>query len=440
MPSPSLSLFGVIHADRPAKVRAELDEFAADADALFIERPETEITLRTFGRVAARTPTFLLGMFVQLVAFVPLYVLLHREYDEAEAIAVRRVAADRGLPVHEVDDHPVLYMSRAGPRWILANWAALAALAYAFGTAFAALAGLLVFSVGATLLTKWLDRRLWLVAAIPATVGPFALAAANGLVSIFPVAGVLVFYAASAGLLNEYRNSHMLERISTISGREGYDRACLVTGKAHVAGLAGLAADADLAVSRVHVSRWLRRSDDVTDDPDPEEFGGSSPLGWLTTAFGLRRPEPARGTETAVFGRRIVAAIVDLGGAAVASVVGGLAFGVVGAVVVGGAGFLAVGDSAITASVVVGLVVAPPLYYLVFEATLGRTPGKWLLGLVVVAGDGSPVSRRAVLVRNLLRPLDLLVCYALGFVVMLATDRAQRLGDAAADTVVVRTE
>lgn len=440
MPSPSLSLFGVLHVDRPAKVRAELDEFAADADALFIEQPETEVTLRTWGRVAARTPTFFLGMLLQLVVLVPLYALLHREFDEAEAIAVRRVAADRDLPVHEVDDHPALYMSRAGPRWILANWVALAALAYAFGTTLAVLVGLLVAAVGATLLTKWLDRRLWLVAAIPATVGPFALAATEGLVSIYPVAALLVFYAVSAGLLNEYRNSHMLERISAVSGREGYDRACLVTGKAHVAGLAGLAADAEFALSRIHVSRWLRRSDDVTDDPDPEEFGGSSPLGWLTTAFGLRHPDPERGTETEVFGRRIVAAIVDLVGAAVASVVGGLAFGIVGAVVVGGADVLAVGDSAITASVVVGLVASPPLYYLVFEATLGRTPGKWLLGLVVVAGDGSPVSRRAALVRNLLRPLDLLVFYALGFVSMLATDRAQRLGDAAADTVVVRTE
>ncbi len=432
MPSPSLSLFGVLHADRPAKVRAELDEFAADADALFIEQPETEITLRTWGRVAARAPTFFLGMLVQLVAFVPLYAVLHREYDEAEAIAVRRVAADRELPVHEVDDHPALYMSRAGPRWMLANWVALAALASVFGRSLAALVGLLGVAVGATLLAQWLDRRLWLVAAIPATVGTFALAATEGLVSIYPVTALLVFYAASAGLLNGYRNSHMLDRVSTISEREGYDRACLVTGKAHVAGLVGLAADADLALSRVHVSRWLRRSDDATDDPDPEEFGGSSPLGWLTTAFGLRHPDPARGTETEVFGRRIVAAIVDLLGAAAAGVVGAVAFGVVAV--------LALGDSATIRPLVVGFAVSPAGYFLAFEATLGRTPGKWLLGLVVVAGDGSPVSRRAVLVRNLLRPLDLLVFYALGFVAMLATDRAQRIGDAAADTVVVRTE
>jgi uncharacterized RDD family membrane protein YckC len=432
MPSPSLSLFGVLHADRPAKVRAELDEFVADADALFIEQPETEVTLRTWGRVAARTPTFFLGMLLQLVAFVPLYAILHREFDEAEAIAVRRVAADRDLPVHEVDDHPALYMSRAGPRWILANWVALAALAYLFEATLAVLVGLLVLSVGAMSLAQRVDRRLWLVAAIPATVGPFALAATEGLVSIYPVAALLVFYSASAGLLNEYRNSHMLDRISAVSGREGYDRTCLVTGKAHVAGLAGLAADAEFALSRIHVSRWLRRSDDVTDDPDPEQFGGSSPLGWLTTAFGLRRPEPARGTETEVFGRRIVAAIVDLLGAAVAGVVGAVAFGVVAV--------LALGDSATIRPLVVGFAVSPAVYFLAFEATLGRTPGKWLLGLVVVAGDGSPVSRRAVLVRNLLRPLDLLVFYALGFVSMLATDRAQRLGDAAADTVVVRTE
>ncbi|WP_128478709.1 RDD family protein [Halorussus pelagicus] len=432
MAPPTLSLFGVLHADRPAKVRAELADFADDADALFIEQPETEITLRTFGRVALRTPTFFLGMLLQIVAFEPLYALLHREYDEAEAIAVRRVAADRDLPVHEVDDHPALYMSRAGPRWILANWLALAAFAYAFGTALAALVGVLAVAVGATVLTQWLDRRLWVVAAIPATVGPFAFAATNGLFSIYPITAVLIFVGASAGLLTEYRNGHMVDRVSVISEREEYERACLVTGKAHLAGLLDLAADADLSISRMHVSRWLRTSDDVTENPDSESFGGRSPVGWFTTAFGLTRPDPKRETETDVFGQRMVAAILDLAFAAVSGVVGSFVFAV-GVVLV-------LGESASVPALVVGMVVSPLLYFLVWEASLGRTPGKWLLGLVVVSEDGSPASFSSVLARNLLRPLDFAPFYVLGFLSMLATDRAQRVGDMAAGTVVVSAE
>ncbi|UPV76580.1 RDD family protein (plasmid) [Halorussus limi] len=430
MSSPALSLFGVLHADRPAKVRAELDDFAADADALFVEQPETEVTVRTLGRVAARTPTFFLGMLLQLALFLPVYVVLHRAYDEAEAIAVRRVAEERGLPVHEVDDHPVLYMSRAGARWMLVNWAALAALAAFYRTTFLAFAGLLTAAIGTTLAARRLDRRLWLVVAIPATAGTLAFAATSGLLPTGLLLGPLLVYLGSTGAINEHRNEHLLERVSALSRREGYERPCLVTGKAHMTGLLELASDADLSVSRMHVSRWLRPSDDVTESPDPESFGGGSALGWFTTAFGLTRPTPRRGTETDVFGQRTVAALLDLVFAAVAGVVGGFAFAVVAVV--------ALGDGATLGALAAGVALSPWLYFLVWEATLGRTPGKWLFGLVVVAEDGSPASRRAVFVRNLLRPLDFAPFYVLGFLSMLATDRAQRIGDVVADTVVVR--
>jgi uncharacterized RDD family membrane protein YckC len=68
------------------------------------------------------------------------------------------------------------------------------------------------------------------------------------------------------------------------------------------------------------------------------------------------------------------------------------------------------------------------------EARYGRTLGKHLEGLVVTDADGSPASGRACLLRNLLRPVDFLVFYLLGFVFVLATDRDQRLGDLVAGT------
>ena len=69
----------------------------------------------------------------------------------------------------------------------------------------------------------------------------------------------------------------------------------------------------------------------------------------------------------------------------------------------------------------------------------GQSIGKWLVGLRVVGTDGSALSARASLVRSLLRLIDALpTSYLVGFVVMIASRRRQRLGDFAAGTVVVR--
>lgn len=77
-------------------------------------------------------------------------------------------------------------------------------------------------------------------------------------------------------------------------------------------------------------------------------------------------------------------------------------------------------------------------YYFVGEAAGGRTPGKQMVGLRVVRTDGTPAGPGPILVRTLLRLVDSLpALYLVGFVVMLATGRQQRLGDLAAQTHVV---
>jgi uncharacterized RDD family membrane protein YckC len=69
----------------------------------------------------------------------------------------------------------------------------------------------------------------------------------------------------------------------------------------------------------------------------------------------------------------------------------------------------------------------------------GQTIGKRRAGLRVIGPDGEPARFIAVLIRNLLRPVDLLPgTYALGFVMMFLTPSSQRLGDLAAGTYVVR--
>ncbi len=78
-------------------------------------------------------------------------------------------------------------------------------------------------------------------------------------------------------------------------------------------------------------------------------------------------------------------------------------------------------------------------YMVLFEVlNQGCSPGKQLLGLQVVRGDGTPVGWGASLLRNLLRLIDMLpLGYATGLLACLASPRFQRLGDLAADTLVI---
>lgn len=68
----------------------------------------------------------------------------------------------------------------------------------------------------------------------------------------------------------------------------------------------------------------------------------------------------------------------------------------------------------------------------------GRTVGKALLGIVVVAVDGTPVTFLSAVIRNVVRLVDALPgVYLVGIVAVLATSRNQRVGDLAAGTLVV---
>ena len=69
----------------------------------------------------------------------------------------------------------------------------------------------------------------------------------------------------------------------------------------------------------------------------------------------------------------------------------------------------------------------------------GQTPGKRLLKLRVVDANGLRLDASQIIIRNLLRPADMLpVFYLLGGIVSVCHRYGQRLGDIAAGTVVVR--
>ena len=82
-------------------------------------------------------------------------------------------------------------------------------------------------------------------------------------------------------------------------------------------------------------------------------------------------------------------------------------------------------------------------YFLLFELFRdGQTPGKRALRLRVLHSSGQPVSVRGSIIRNILRVVDLQpgVTGVLGGGVIMLTGRSQRLGDLAADTIVVRDD
>jgi uncharacterized RDD family membrane protein YckC len=78
-------------------------------------------------------------------------------------------------------------------------------------------------------------------------------------------------------------------------------------------------------------------------------------------------------------------------------------------------------------------------YYFLFEATVGATPGKMACRLRVVNDDGSSISWKASIIRNLLRFIDSLpICYLVGAILIWSTPQKKRLGDLVAHTVVRR--
>ncbi|KPC53066.1 RDD family protein [Amantichitinum ursilacus] len=99
---------------------------------------------------------------------------------------------------------------------------------------------------------------------------------------------------------------------------------------------------------------------------------------------------------------------------------------------------LLVGGTAVGVNLIIGFVIGW-FYPVFFEVTRhGATPGKRWAGLQVVSFDGTPVTLRASVLRNVLRAADMLpLGYAAGLVSMFVDVRFRRLGDLAAGTLVV---
>jgi uncharacterized RDD family membrane protein YckC len=91
-----------------------------------------------------------------------------------------------------------------------------------------------------------------------------------------------------------------------------------------------------------------------------------------------------------------------------------------------------------------GLVLLPAaalyfLYHYVLELVMrGRTPGKRIAGVHIVARDGGAASAGALLTRNVFRLIDCLpLCYGVGLIAVILTREHLRVGDMAAGTLLV---
>lgn len=136
-------------------------------------------------------------------------------------------------------------------------------------------------------------------------------------------------------------------------------------------------------------------------------------------------PKPVMGTEQDVIGSRVAAFIIDHILSIVIAVVGTVA--------------IAVGLGTSSRGAIYLLVFAFLFgYFIVLEGLFGQTVGKKIMGIMVVRTDGSQITMGASVARNLLRIVDGIASYALGLVVMLMSDKPQRIGDHVADTIVVK--
>ncbi|NWG28035.1 MAG: RDD family protein [Ignavibacteriaceae bacterium] len=77
------------------------------------------------------------------------------------------------------------------------------------------------------------------------------------------------------------------------------------------------------------------------------------------------------------------------------------------------------------------------VYFWILEGLFGATLGKMMIGIKVVEKNGAKCNLKSSLIRNLLRIVDGIAFYLVGFFIAIFSKLRQRLGDYLANTVVV---
>jgi uncharacterized RDD family membrane protein YckC len=140
-------------------------------------------------------------------------------------------------------------------------------------------------------------------------------------------------------------------------------------------------------------------------------------------------PAPAVTADQSILGPRIGAAVIDI-----------ILVFVLFLIVAATLGDFGDGNASVSGFPAFLLLLIVLGYYFVADAYLGgRTLGKAIVGLSVVADDGSTLRPGPAAARTLLRIVDgLPAFYLVGFIVVLAS-KGKRIGDMAAGSKVVRS-
>jgi uncharacterized RDD family membrane protein YckC len=77
------------------------------------------------------------------------------------------------------------------------------------------------------------------------------------------------------------------------------------------------------------------------------------------------------------------------------------------------------------------------LYFIILEATTGKTVGKYIVKTKVVNKEGNILSWPQAVIRNIMRIIDGFAFYIVALIAMLISRKNQRLGDMLAKTYVI---
>jgi uncharacterized RDD family membrane protein YckC len=78
------------------------------------------------------------------------------------------------------------------------------------------------------------------------------------------------------------------------------------------------------------------------------------------------------------------------------------------------------------------------LYFTYLESSSGQTLGKRIMGIKVVKESGEQLTPIDAFIRTILRIIDGFALYLLGFILVLVSEKKQRLGDMAVGSIVVK--
>lgn len=174
---------------------------------------------------------------------------------------------------------------------------------------------------------------------------------------------------------------------------------------------------------------------ETTGAPPPTSF--VQPTAPKTAGPAASAAAASAAPDYAGLGRRFVAHLIDgflcliaymIIGSMVASQTGGLT----------DEGFSMQGAPALVA-ILLTFIVTLAYFAMLESSRSGKTLGKLIAGIRVAELNGGRASFSQALIRNFLRLVDGLVFYIVGIILILRSDRKQRLGDRVAGTVVLRS-